>query len=84
MCNEAVEKLPEVLLYVPDQFVTQKMCDEAVEKSPEVLRWYKRYEQCKAQKVKIKEELMSVSWHPDWWNWCVPEHEKKGLEIYFA
>ena len=86
MCNEAVQSYPEVLNHVHDQFVTQEMCNEVVEKSPEVvLRWYKGYEQRKAQKAKIKEELMSVAWHPDrWWNWCVPEHEKKELEIYFA
>ena len=74
-----------MLEHVPDQFVTQKMCDEAVKKSPCALRWYKGNEQRKAQKAKIKDELMSVAWHPDrWWNWCVPEHEKKELEIYFA
>ena len=85
MCDEAVEKNLRVLKHVPDQFVTQEMCNEAVEKSPEVLRQYKGYEQHKAQKAKIKEELMPVAWHPDrWWNWCVPEHEKKELEIYFA
>ena len=85
MCNEAVKKSPWVLEHVPDQYKTEEMCNEAVEKSPEVLRWYKGYEQRKAQKAKIKEELMPVAWHPDrWWNWCVPEHEKKELEIYFA
>ena len=84
MCNEAMEKNPWVLELVLDQFVTQEMCDEAGKKSPCAL-WYKGYEQCKAQKAKIKEELMPVAWHPDrWWNWCVPEHEKKELEIYFA
>ena len=56
-----------------------------MKKSPCALWWYKGYEQRKAQKAKIKEELMPVAWHPDrWWNWCVPEHEKKELEIYFA
>ena len=85
MCNEAVQRVPWMLLYVLDQNKTQEMCYEAVEKSPEVLGWYKGYGQCKAQKAKIKEELMPVAWHPDrWWNWCVPEHEKKELEIYFA
>ena len=79
-----MEKSPEVLSFVSDQFVTQKMCDETVKKSPCAL-WYKGYEQRKAQKAKIKEELMPVAWHPDrWWNWCVPEHEKKELETYFA
>ena len=85
MCDKVVKENPWMLEHVPDQFVTQKMCNEAVKKSPCALWWYKGYEQRKAQKAKIKEELMSVAWHPDrWWNWCVPEHEKKELEIYFA
>ena len=62
--NQTVKKSPWVLKRVPDQFVTQKMCDEAVKKSPCAL-WYKGYEQRKAQKAKIKEDLMAVSWHPD-------------------
>ena len=82
MCNEAVQSDPWTFKYVPDQFVTQEMCNEAVEKSPEVLRWYKKYEQRKAQKAKIKEELMPVAWHPDrWWNWCVPEQKKKTINL---
>ena len=84
MCNRTVQSDTCMLVYVPDQFVTQKMSDEAAKKSPCAL-WYKGYEQRKAQKAKIKEELMPVAWHPDrWWNWCVPEHGKKELEIYFA
>ena len=84
MCNKVVEANPLVLELVPDQFVTQEMCNEAVKESPCAL-WYKGYEQRKAQKAKIKEELMPVAWHPDrWWNWCVPEDEKKELEMYFA
>ena len=65
MCNEAVQSDPWMLQHVPDQVVTQKMCDEAVKKSPCALWWYKGYEQRKAQKAKIKEELMPVAWHPD-------------------
>ena len=84
MCNEAVENSSWMLEHVPDQYKTQEMCNEAVKKSPCAL-WYKGYEQRKAQKAKIKEELMPVAWHPDrWWNWCVTEDEKKELEIYFA
>ena len=84
MCDKVVKENPRVLELVPDQFVTQEMCNVAVKKSPCAL-WYRGYEQRKAQKAKIKEELMPVAWHPDrWWNWCVPEHEKKELEIYFA
>ena len=66
MYNEVVEENPWVLELVPDQLVTQKMCDEAVKKSPSAL-WYKGYEQRKAQKEKIKEELMPIAWHPDRW-----------------
>ena len=85
MYGETVKKIPCALCCVPDQFLTQKMRDVLVKKSPCALWCYKGYEQRKAQKAKIKEELMSVAWHPDrWWNWCVPEDEKKELEIYFA
>ena len=84
ICNEAVQSEPEVLEYVPDWFVTlQKMWYE--EFDDVLITWCDAYIKRKAQKAKIKEELMPIAWHPDrWWNWCVPEHEKKELEIYFA
>ena len=42
--------------------------------------WNKR----KAQKAQIKKELMSIAWHPSrWWDWCVPEDEKKETEKIF-
>ena len=32
----------------------------------------------KAQKAQIKKELMRVAWHASkWWDWCVPEDEKR-------
>ena len=61
MYNKAIQIFPQALELVPDPFVTQKMYNEAVEKSPDVLRWYKGYEKRKAQKAKIKEELMPVA-----------------------
>ena len=84
MCNEAVEKSPEFLMFVLDWFVTlQEICNEDFDDA--FITWRDAYIKRKTQKAKIKEELMSVAWHPDrWWNWCVPEHEKKELEIYFA
>ena len=28
---------------------------------------------------------MPVAWHPTkWWNWCLPEDEKKGIEQVFT
>ena len=85
MCNEAVQSEPEVLEYVPDWFVTlQKMWYEEFDDDDVLITWRDAYIKRKAQKAKIKEELMPVAWHPDrWWDWCVPEHEKKELEIYF-
>ena len=36
------------------------------------------YKKRKAQKAKIKEGLLPIAWHPScWWDWCVPEDEKK-------
>ena len=84
MCNEAVERDPRVLEHVPDWFVTlQEMWHEDFDDV--LITWHNAYIKRKAQKAKIKEELMPVAWHPDrWWNWCVPEDEKKELEKYFA
>ena len=39
----------------------------------------------KAQKAKIKDELLPVTWHPSkWWDWCVPENEKKETKTLWA
>ena len=86
MCNEAVEKSPEFLRIVPDWFVTlQEMWYEEFDDDDVLITWRDAYIKRKAQKAKIKEELMPAAWHPDrWQNWCVPEDEKKELEIYFA
>ena len=86
MCNEAVQSEPEMLEDVPDQFVMlQEILYEEFIDDDVFITWYKGYKQRKAQKAQIKEELMPVAWHPDrWWNWCVPEDEKKELEKYFS
>ena len=47
----------------------------------DLIKWYDGYKKRKAQKAQkasIKEELMPITWHPSrWWDWCVPEDEKK-------
>ena len=46
-----------------------------------LIEWYKGYQKRKSQKVKIKKKLIPIAWHPSrWWNWCVPEDEKKETE----
>ena len=74
MCNKAVKEGPWLQRYVPDNFKKQKM--KAVKKNS-----HKLSKKQKAQKAKIKEELLPIAWHPSrWWNWCVSEDEKKERE----
>ena len=42
-------------------------------------------EKRKALNRNISEELMPIAWHPcRWWNFCVPEDEKKEIESIFT
>ena len=77
MCNKAVQSDLWALKYVPDWFVTlQEMWYEKFD--DELITWRDAYIKRKTQKAQIKEELMPVAWHPNrWWNWCLPEDEKK-------
>ena len=50
----------------------------------EINEWYEGHQKRKAQKAKIKDELMPIAWHPSrWWDWCVPKDEKKETENIF-
>ena len=69
MCDKAVRDDAFFLVCVPDWFVTQQQvkfwdynddyCDD-----DEIIKWYKDYQKRKAQKAKIQEELMRITWHP--------------------
>ena len=39
MCERAVEENLWSLVYVPDQYMTQKMCDKAIEEDPWLLKY---------------------------------------------
>ena len=40
--------------------------------------WYDGYKKRKAQKAKIKKQLMPNTWHPSrYWDWCMLEDKKK-------
>ena len=79
MCNKAVEDDPSSLQFVSDWFVTQEQLDIWFDDDywyhvDEIIEWYKGYQKRKAQKVKIKEELFPIAWHPDRViNWCMSE-----------
>ena len=70
MCDKAVKNDPSSLRFVPDWFVTQQKVDvwcrdDYWYHDDEMIEWYEGYKKRKTQKVKIKEELLPVAWHPD-------------------
>ena len=77
MCNKAVEGDPSSLQYVPTCFVTQQQLgiwfdDDYWYQDDDMIEWYKGYQKRKAQKAKIKEELLPIAWHPDRvMDWCM-------------
>ena len=83
MCKRAIEADLYTLVICPHWFVTQEQTkswydDDYDDETP---GWYEDYQKRKAQKAKIKEELPSISWHPSrWWDWCIPENQKKETE----
>ena len=71
---------------VPDWFVTQQQLKilQYDSNNNDLIECFDGYKKRKAQKASIKEELMPITWHPSrWWDWCVPEDEKKVKEIFF-
>ena len=83
VCDKAVSHDPSSLRYVPDYFVTQGQV-KASHDDDEVIGWNDGYQKRRAQRAKIKEELMPIAWHPSrWWDWCMSEEEKKERKIVF-
>ena len=86
LCNDAVEEEPSSLVYAPDWFVTQKQLKIWHDKDDycndeELIERYEGHQKRKAQKAKIKEDLVPIAWHPSrWWDWCIPENEKKEIK----
>ena len=87
ICDDAVWGDPSSLQFVPDQFVTQqqlKIWDDYDDfcNDDEFIEWYDGYKKRKAKKAKIKEESMSIAWHPlIWWDWCVSADKKRDRKI---
>ena len=83
MCDKVVRDYPLSLQFAPDSFVTYEqlnLCyyDTYAYNDHRMIECYRGYKKRKAQKSKTKDELMPVAWHPSrWWNWCVPEEEKR-------
>ena len=84
-CEKAVEDEPWLLEYVPDWSVTQqqaKLWDDYCTDGG-YIKCYEGYQKRKTQKPRIKEGLLPTAWHPSrYWDWCVPEDEKKRQKNY--
>ena len=86
MCDDVVWEDPFTLHFIPDWFITQqqlKTWDDYYGpcNNDRLIKWYAGYKKRKAQKAKIKDELMPIAWHPSrWWDWCVTQDEKKETE----
>ena len=92
LCDKAVRDQFFSLEYVSDWFVTQQQVkiwnddneygdDDDDDDDDRLIKWYDGYQRRKAQKGKIKKELMSIAWHPSrCCDWCGPEDEKKETQ----
>ena len=67
--------------FVSDWFVSQQQLDVWYDDDywyhdDEVIEWYDEYKKRKAQKTKIKEELMPIAWYLDRvMDWCISENK---------
>ena len=83
MCIREFEVGLGLLKFVDDWFVTQQQiniwCDDDEYRDDDgLIEWYNGYQKRKAQKTKVKEELLPISWHPNRvMEWCISEDEKK-------
>ena len=70
MCGKAVKDDLSSLQFVPDWFFAQQQIDVWYDDDywyddDQMIEWYDSYKKRKAQKAKIKEELLPIAWHPD-------------------
>ena len=76
--------------YLPDWFVTQQQTrlwhdDNEYCNDDLIIEWHDGYKKRKAQKASMKEELLPITWLPNWyWDWCMPGDEKKETEKLWA
>ena len=92
LCDKAVKDDSSSLQFFPDWFVAREQIDMLYDDyydddgdhwdddsdEDKFFEWYDGYKKRKAQKAKIKKELMPITWYPSrCWDWCVPEDEKR-------
>ena len=84
MCDKSMRDYLFSLQQVADWFVTQEQIDIWYDddydynNNNKLIKWYNGYQKRKAQKAKIKEELLPTTWHLDRVkDWCLSEGEKR-------
>ena len=83
MCIRAVEAGLGLLGYVSDWFVTQQQIkvwrdDDEYCDDDELIEWRDDYQKRRAEKAKIKEQLLPIAWHSvRVMDWCMSEDEKR-------
>ena len=83
MCDKAVRDDPSSLQFAPDWFVTQEQMDvwygdDYWYHNDDITERYNGYKKRKAQRAKIKEELLPIAWHPDCViDWFMSEDENR-------
>ena len=86
MCDKAVKEDLCLLEYVPDWFVRQEQIelwgdDDDDCNDDKLTEWYQGCKNRKAEKAKIREGLLPITWHPSrYWDWCMSEDKKQELE----
>ena len=99
MCDQVVKEDSSLLEYVSDWFATKDWMwtwyDDYYDDDGDhwhndndedkFFEWYDGYKAQKAQKVSIKEEFLTIVWHPSrWWDCCFPEDGKKEKKNLWA
>ena len=69
MCDDAVWEELFTFHFVPNWFVTQQELQtwddyNGLCNNDRLIKWYDGYQKRKAQKAKIKKELLLIAWHP--------------------
>ena len=90
ICDEALREDPFFLWCVPDWFLTQEQVkiwhdNDDYCNDDELIERYDAYKKRKAQKTKIKRELISIAWHATrMQDWHMTEDEEKRITEMFA
>ena len=74
-----IEELED--MYMLDYYLWEHKENYGKALTQELFRYYHQKMFSKA----LREELIPITWHPDrYWDWCVPEDEKRELEAWFV